>query len=241
MFRIPRGYRVYVYGWLLVWTGCGLLILIIMCKRRGRRPRSVEAGEEGPTPTKCCHLCNYTISVNTSRVWDHHRSICAYARRKLLFGLTMISATCPKCCIRNLRVWPRNRGPIMFTCKTCPAGSDTHANDYTNRLSCYPCDYDMCRQCVADRWGPEALGITGGDHCGFGRSAVIERQHRSIVTSLRQTHSTSSRRSRTHVTRLWVELPDYFDVAFEPTAPPAEEEPPPSYEDALQFLMMDGQ
>ena len=46
-----------------VWTGCGLLILIIMCKRRGRRPRSVEAGEEGPTPTKCCHLCNYTISV----------------------------------------------------------------------------------------------------------------------------------------------------------------------------------
>ena len=68
----------------------------------------------------------------------------------------------------------------MFTCKTCPAGSDTHANDYTNRLSCYPCDYDMCRQCVADRWGPEALGITGGDHCGFGRSAVIERQHRCV-------------------------------------------------------------
>ena len=46
-----------------VWTVCGLLILYIMCKRRSRKPRSVEAGEEAPTPTRTCQLCNYTISV----------------------------------------------------------------------------------------------------------------------------------------------------------------------------------
>ena len=69
----------------------------------------------------------------------------------------------------------------MFTCKTCPAGSDTHTNDYTNRLSCYPCDYDMCRGCVVDRWGPEALSITADDRTGFGfgRSAVVDR-HRFV-------------------------------------------------------------
>ena len=68
----------------------------------------------------------------------------------------------------------------MFTCKTCPAGSNTHTNDFTNRLSCYPCDYDMCRQCVANRWGPEALVFTEDDgRLGFGRSAVFER-HRSV-------------------------------------------------------------
>ena len=46
-----------------VWTVCGLLILYLMCKRRSRKPRSVEAGEEAPTPTRTCQLCNYTISV----------------------------------------------------------------------------------------------------------------------------------------------------------------------------------
>ena len=69
-----------------------------------------------------------------------------------------------------------SRGTIMFTCKTCPAGSNTHINDFTNRLSCYPCDYDMCRQCVANRWGPEALVFTEDDgRLGFGRSAILER------------------------------------------------------------------
>ena len=73
-----------------------------------------------------------------------------------------------------------SRGTIMFTCKTCPAGSNTHTNDYTNRLSCYPCDYDMCRQCVANRWGPEALVFTEDDgRLGFGRSAILER-HRCV-------------------------------------------------------------
>ena len=91
------------------------------------------------------------------------------------------------------------------------------------------------------------------------------------MTSLRHPPSMSSRRSRAPVRTLWVELPDYFDVAFRPSAPPgiiaifgtsnivlklerietslvttwiefaAEEEPPPSYEEALQFLMINGQ
>ena len=140
----------------------------------------------------------------------------------------------------------------------------------------------MCRGCVADRWGPEALVITEDDgRLGFGRSAVIERHRveasavhlmrcdihatwkgyrtthhllkrispemllikqsywickisqpyksitykqisffRALVTSLRHPPSTSTRRSRTPVRTLWVELPDYFDVAFRPSAPP---------------------
>ena len=44
---------------------------------------------------------------------------------------------------------------------------------------------------------------------------------RAIVTSLRHPHSTSSRSSRRiPVTSLWVELPNYIDVAFRPSAPP---------------------
>ena len=38
----------------------------------------------------------------------------------------------------------------------------------------------MCRGCVSDRWGQEALVITEDDgRLGFGRSAVIER-HRLV-------------------------------------------------------------
>ena len=102
---------------------------------------------EQPEPN-ICFLCLEDISLN---YWENHRRV--YCPKKRLFSTFKTSeARCAKCHGR-LRLIPREMWK-KFECKNreChhfPARVVMQSeNSGANRYNCFPCDFDMCDECV---------------------------------------------------------------------------------------------
>jgi len=172
-----------------------------------------------------CYLCVQRVSFSQWKQGSHRRK-CAETNKEVLKRMKSPENNkirCPKCGAR-LRVWPANHGP-PFSCSSshCPIVGRVRSSG-SNRFNCFLCNFDLCESCVYRKLGKSVMSIEREERqFGVQRSSIVQLNDVSNMNN-------SSRDS-------WM-FRDSVHLVGTPSAPflefVDEEDPPPSYHQALE-------
>jgi len=156
-----------------------------------------------------CYLCKKRVAQGQ---WKQgiHRQKCAEMQKdtlRLMKSPENNKIRFPKCRAR-LKLWPANHGP-PFACSSsnCPIVGRIRSTGQ-NRFNCFSCNFDLCESCVNRKLGKTVMGWE-------------EEQRRRALQIARDS---------------WYFGPSSASTHEQPSAPQLdyqEEEPPPSYHQAI--------